>query len=139
MRVARLGALVRNHVLLRHCAMPPMQVILASASPRRQSLLEAAGLEFTIVASGADENRRAHEDPIGYAARVACDKALSVSRLYRDALVIGADTIVELKGEILQKPRDAADARRMLRALSGVTHTVVTAFAIARAGSIIES
>jgi septum formation protein len=139
MRVARLGSSVQNHVRLRHCAMPPVQLILASASPRRQSLLEAAGLQFTIVASGADENRRAHEGPIGYAVRVACDKALSVSSFYRDALVVGADTIVELNGEVLQKPRDATDARRMLRALSGVSHTVVTAFALARGGSIVES
>ena len=115
------------------------KVILASASPRRKTLLTAAGLDFTIVASGADETRFDHEDAFGYAVRVARDKALSVSRASPDALVIGADTIVELDGAILQKPLDAADARRMLRALSGVTHTVITAFALARAGALIES
>jgi septum formation protein len=119
--------------------MRPAKLILASASPRRQSLLEAAGLCFTIVASGVDETRYADEDPVRYAIRVACDKALHVSRRWPEALVIGADTIVELRGEIMQKPVDAADARRMLRALAGATHRVVTAFALARAGSVIES
>jgi septum formation protein len=119
--------------------MPPAKLILASASPRRKSLLEAAGLHFTIVASGADESRDDDEDAVRYAVRVACDKALSVSQRALDALVIGADTIVELHGEILQKPLDAADARRMLRALSAATHTVVTAFALARGGAVIES
>ncbi len=115
------------------------KVILASASPRRQSLLEAAGLQFTIVASGADESRDDHEDAAHYAVRVAREKALSVSQQWPETLVIGADTIVALRGVILQKPLDAADARRMLRALSGATHTVVTAFALARAGMVIES
>jgi septum formation protein len=119
--------------------MRPPQLILASASPRRQSLLEAAGFHFTIVASGADETRLVDEDPVRYAVRVARDKALSVSYQWPEAFVIGADTIVELRGAILQKPIDALDARRMLRSLSGATHTVITAFAIARAGAVIES
>ncbi len=114
------------------------QVILASASPRRKTLLEATGLVFTVVSSGADEMRHDHEDAVTYAVRVACEKALSVSSLHREAIVIAADTIVELDGVILQKPVDAADAARMLQALSGATHTVVTAFAIARAETIIE-
>ncbi|HVN90707.1 MAG TPA: nucleoside triphosphate pyrophosphatase [Candidatus Binataceae bacterium] len=113
-------------------------LILASASPRRKTLLEATGLTFTIVSSGADETRQAHEDAITYAVRVACDKALSVSAAHRDALVVAADTIVELEGEILQKPIDAADAARMLRMLSGATHTVVTAFAVASEARIVE-
>ncbi|MGH7838124.1 MAG: Maf family protein, partial [Candidatus Binataceae bacterium] len=66
-------------------------------------------------------------------------KALQVSRRHLEALVLGADTVVELNGDILLKPLDAADARRMLRALSGNTHTVVTAFAIARADRLLES
>lgn len=119
--------------------MNPIPLILASASPRRKSLLEAAGITFTIVPSGADERRHQHEDAITYAVRVARDKALSVSHRHREALIIGADTIVELNGAILQKPVDPADARRMLQALSGATHTVVTAFAIARAGSLLEA
>jgi septum formation protein len=114
------------------------QVILASASPRRKILLEATGLAFTIVASGSDETRHDHEDAVTYAVRVACEKALSVSRLHSEAIVIAADTIVELDGEILQKPADTADAARMLRKLSGATHTVVTAFAIAHGERIIE-
>jgi len=102
------------------------KVILASASPRRQSLLEAAGLQFTIVASGADESRDDHEDAAHYAVRVAREKALSVSQQWPETLVIGADTIVVLDGEILGKPRDDDDAARMLRRLSGTRHEVLT-------------
>jgi septum formation protein len=119
--------------------MHPPRLILASASPRRKRLLQAAGLEFTIIPSGVEETRRHNEDAATYATRVAREKALNISRTHRDALVIGADTVVELDGEILQKPVDEVDARRMLRVLSRMTHTVVSAFAIARAGSVVES
>ena len=129
----------RHHdVVLQPHKMNRSKVILASASPRRKTLLEAAGLNFTIIPSGTDEARFDHEDAITYAVRVACEKALEVSAAHTEAIVIGADTIVELDGAILLKPVDAADARRMLQALSDATHTVVTAFAIARAGAIIE-
>jgi septum formation protein len=114
-------------------------LILASASPRRRDLLAAAGVTFQIVESGIDEIRLDHEQAPAYALRMASEKALYVSRQRTDALVLGADTVVELGGEILLKPADAADARRMLWALSGHTHTVVTAFAIARAGRVLES
>ncbi|HLW71167.1 MAG TPA: Maf family protein [Candidatus Binataceae bacterium] len=115
------------------------KLILASASPRRKDLLAAADVAFEIVQSGIDETRVDHEAAEAYALRMACEKALYVSRRRTDALVLGADTIVELHGEILLKPLDAADARRMLLALSANTHTVVTAFAIARAGRLLES
>jgi septum formation protein len=114
-------------------------LILASASPRRRDLLTAAGLEFTITASGIDETLTAGEDAKAYAERMARAKALDVSRRKPAALVLGADTVVELGGAILLKPVDAADARRMLDALSGATHTVITAFALAGAGQVIES
>jgi len=71
-----------------------------------------------------------------FALRMAREKALAVSARIPGALVIAADTIVECGGEILLKPADADDARRMLRALSGRAHTVVTAFALARAGAL---
>ena len=105
---------------------------MASASPRRKTLLDATGVTFEIVESGIDEARRTGEDARDYALRMARDKALSVSTRHPDALVLAADTIVECGGEILVKPDSAADARRMLRILSGNTHTVVTAFALAR-------
>jgi septum formation protein len=115
------------------------ELILASGSPRRKSLLGAAGVEFEVVESGVDEIRAEHESARDFALRVACDKALSVSRRHAARLVIAADTVVECGGEILEKPVDAGDARRMLRLLSGNTHVVVTAFALARAGVVVES
>lgn len=115
------------------------ELILASGSPRRKSLLASAGVEFEVVESGVDEVRAAHESARKFALRVACDKALSVSNRYPARLVIAADTLVECGGEVLGKPADAEDARRMLRLLSGNTHAVVTAFALARAGTVVES
>jgi len=115
------------------------RLILASTSPRRRALLAAAGMEFELAASGVEEERRADEPAVGFALRMAEEKALAVSRRSGDALVLGADTVVECGGEILGKPRDHADAHRMLRTLAGVVHVVVTAFALARGGRIAES
>lgn len=116
-----------------------MSLILASASPRRRDLLAAAGVSFTVIESGVDETRADHEDALAYAERIARSEALSVSRRNPAPLVLGADTVVALRGAIMVKPVDHEDARLMLRALSGATHTVVTAFAIARGGRILES
>jgi septum formation protein len=116
-----------------------MRLVLASASPRRKDLLDDAGMRFTIVESGIDETPTDHEDAATYAERVARAKALSVSQRMPEPLVLGADTVVELDGMLLLKPVDSNDARRMLRALSGARHTVVTAFALARGGQLIES
>jgi nucleoside triphosphate pyrophosphatase len=115
------------------------KVILASASPRRRQLLAAAGIEFDVVESQMPEQHLDGEPPRDYAIRVARDKAAAVSARFPDAIVVGADTIVVCEDRILEKPADAADARRMLTTLSGRTHTVITAFALARAGKIQES
>jgi septum formation protein len=115
------------------------KLILASASPRRKMLLAATGLDFAIVESSIDEVRQDFENAADFAMRMACEKALDVSARCPDALVLAADTIVECDGQILGKPLDPAAARAMLRTLSGNTHTVVTAFAIARAGAVAES
>ncbi len=85
------------------------------------------------------EQHIAGEPARDYALRMARDKAIAVSSRFREAIVIGADTIVVCETQILEKPADAADARRMLAMLSARTHTVVTAFALARDGKIIES
>ncbi len=78
-------------------------------------------------------------EPAGdYALRMARDKAYAVSSRFPDAIVLGADTIVVCENQILEKPAEAAEARRMLTTLSGRTHTVVTAFALARGGNILE-
>jgi len=110
------------------------RLILASTSPRRRALLAAAGVEFALDESGVEEVRLADEPAAKFALRMAEEKALAVSRRAGDALVLGADTVVECGGEILGKPHDRADAHRMLRALSGRFHVVVTAFALARDG-----
>lgn len=116
------------------------RLILASGSPRRRHLLEVAGIDFEASVSGLDEIRMEGEGATEFALRMAVEKALAVSRSTEDrALVLAADTVVECGGEILGKPGDAAEACRMLRALSGRVHTVVTAFALARASATIES
>jgi len=115
------------------------KVILASASPRRRQLLAGAGIQFDAIESRVPEGHVAGEPPRDYALRMAREKAAAVSSRFTDAIVIGADTIVVCDTQILEKPADAADARRMLAMLSARTHTVVTAFALARGGNILES
>lgn len=114
------------------------RLILASSSPRRRSLLSAAGVAFTVVESGVPEVRYDHEGAAEYALRVAAEKALNVAARFPSTIVLAADTVVQCAGEILEKPADAEDARRMLRILSGNTHTVVTAFALVRDRVVIE-
>jgi septum formation protein len=116
-----------------------IKVILASASPRRRQLLTAAGVSFDVIESLVPERHDPGEPPRDYALRMARDKAIAVSSRFPDATVIGADTIVVCEAQILEKPADADDARRMLTMLSARTHTVVTAFALACAGKILES
>lgn len=115
------------------------KLILASGSPRRRDLLDRAGIRFEVVESGVAEHRLDHEEASVYALRMAREKALAVAGRRPEAFVLAADTVVEIDGEILEKPVDAADARRMLARLSGRTHTVVTAFALARDNEIAES
>ena len=116
-----------------------IKVILASASPRRRQLLAAAAVAFEVIESRVPEQHTPGEPPRDYALRMARDKARAVSSRFPDAIVVGADTIVVCDAQILEKPADATDARRMLAMLSARTHTVVTAFALARAGNILES
>ena len=116
-----------------------IKVILASGSPRRRQLLAGAGIEFDVIESMVPEEHIADEPARDYALRMARDKAIAVSSRFPEAIVIGADTIVVCETQILEKPADAADARRMLAMLSARTHMVVTAFALARDGKIIES
>lgn len=105
-------------------------LILASASPRRRELLQGIGVAFTVIPSDTPEAAQPGETPQEYALRVASEKALDVTRRHPGAWVLGADTIVEIAGEVLGKPRDATDGQRMLRLLSGRTHQVMTAFAL---------
>ncbi len=111
--------------------MPPL-LTLASASPRRRQLLEMLGLEIEVRPSRVPEVRVPGETPIGYAERLAREKALSVPA----TLVLGADTTVLLDDQLLEKPADAEDALRMLRLLQGRSHEVITSVALASRGVV---
>ena len=102
-----------------------MEIILASASPRRRELMGLYGLPFTVRAADIDETMDPEKPPFDEVARVSRCKALAVSRGPED-VVVAADTIVVCQGEVLGKPRDKKDAARMLRLLSGSTHQVMT-------------
>ena len=105
-----------------------MQLVLASSSPRRQELLRAARIPFSVQHSNAPEVIRDGEAPQDYCERLAFDKANAVWQTIKrdDTIVLGADTTVVAGKHILEKPVDADDARRMLRLLSGGSHMVIT-------------
>jgi nucleoside triphosphate pyrophosphatase len=102
-------------------------LVLASASPRRQELLRNAGIPFVVQPTDIPEIPKDGEAPRAFAERMAQEKALAVSLQRANDFVLGADTIVVVDSQILGKPRDAADAVRMLRLLSGRRHEVITA------------
>ncbi|MCX6648929.1 MAG: Maf family protein [Candidatus Bathyarchaeota archaeon] len=104
-------------------------LVLASTSPRRISLLKQLGVPFEAVDPGDAENSVA-QDPVEHVREHARCKAEAVSGNYPDRLVIAADTIVVLDGRILEKPRSRKEAKTMLRALCGRTHTVISAIAL---------
>ncbi|MFL6299116.1 MAG: Maf family protein [Terriglobales bacterium] len=107
-------------------------IILASASPRRAELLRSAAIPFTVDVANIAEDLHRGEKPAEHAERLAREKAEVVAKRNPGKLVLGADTIVVVDDEILGKPRDAADAARMLRMLSGRPHEVITAVCVAR-------
>jgi septum formation protein len=113
-----------------------MTIVLASASPRRAELLRAAGFDFVVDPADVDESVRPGETPEAHVRRLAREKADAGAVRHPGRAVIGADTVVVVDGRILGKPRDAADARGMLEALSGRTHHVFTGVAVARDGAL---
>lgn len=119
--------------------MNPTFVYLASASPRRRELLSQIGVPFQILMVEVDESVAAAESPAAYVSRIAAAKADAGWHLRQQAEhrapypVLAADTTVVIDGEILGKPADDSDAARMLRLLSGRTHEVLTAVALAAA------
>lgn len=115
---------------------PLTRVVLASASPRRLEMLRSLGLEVEVVPSGYDEPALPQRRPVEVARVHAREKLASALRLLEPptGVVVAADTVVDLDGAALGKPRDAADAARMLRRLSGREHQVHTAFALALPG-----
>ncbi len=105
------------------------KIILASRSPRRQTLLRQIGLDFIVIESGIDENQDIIK-PIDHVTILSQKKASTVAARIDDGFVIGADTIVVLDKDILGKPKDEKDAFSMLSVLSGRTHEVYTGFTI---------
>ena len=114
----------------------PVRVILASQSPRRRELLTLVGIPHEVRPADLDERMEPGESPTEHAERLARAKAQAVALVEQDAVVIGSDTIVVLDGEVLGKPADVAEAVRTLQRLSGRTHTVHTAVAVARDGHV---
>ncbi|MBR4767475.1 MAG: septum formation inhibitor Maf [Lachnospiraceae bacterium] len=106
------------------------ELVLASNSPRRKELLERLGFRFTVKTAGVRETYDPGWEPGKIVEHLAFIKADAVFRQCPDAVVLGADTIVVLDGEILGKPKDREDAFRMLKELSGRTHDVYTGVAI---------
>ena len=108
-----------------------MNIILASASPRRQELLKLFGVPFVVRVADIDETMDLQKAPFDEVARVSRLKAMAIARERTD-VVIAADTIVVCEGKILGKPRDEADAKAMLRLLSGRDHQVMTGCTVVR-------
>src|SRR4051812_38794490 len=113
-------------------------LVLASSSPRRRELLASAGIEFRADPADVDESRIPGELPLEYARRLAVAKTRAVASRHDGQTILGADTIVVVDSEVLGKPLDASDAKRMLRKLSGGTHEVITAIALMRGERILQ-
>jgi len=114
--------------------MTDLRVILASQSPRRRELLTLVGIAHEVQPADIDETYLAGEKPAAHAERLARGKCAVIAEREPDALVIGSDTIVVVDGDVLGKPTNEGDAAHMLRRLSGRTHIVVTAVAVAWRG-----
>jgi nucleoside triphosphate pyrophosphatase len=114
-------------------------IVLASSSPRRHQLLDMLGIRHEIDPAHVDEDPGAGEEAEALAARLAREKAQAVSSRRAGQWVLGADTVVVIDGEILNKPTSPADAERMLARLAGRDHRVVTAVALVRDGVVHEA
>lgn len=110
------------------------KLILASGSPRRSEILNSVGWKFEKIVADIDETEFAGENPAAYVQRLAKTKAEAVAVHHPSKMVLGADTTVVIDNQIIGKPIDLDDARRMLRLLSGRTHEVLTGIAVAKNG-----
>jgi septum formation protein len=106
------------------------RIVLASASPRRRELLEQIGLRFEVDPTNYDEEKTSASEPHGMATELSLGKARAAARKHRKALIIAADTLVVLGDSVFGKPHTNAQAREMLRALNGRTHSVVTGLTV---------
>lgn len=116
-----------------------VQLVLASRSPRRASLLRDAGYDIEVQPADVDECRRDDETARAHVARLAAEKASVVAARHPGRVVIGADTVVVVDGIVLGKPVDRTDAARMLELLAGRTHTVLTGVAVTRDEILLEA
>lgn len=107
---------------------PPL--FLASTSPRRKKLLHQLNLKFEVLAVEIDESRKGQETPVKMVKRLAGEKLFEAKKQVGKGIIITADTIVVLDAEILGKPANESEAKKMLRKLSGKTHAVYTGFAV---------
>ena len=107
-----------------------LKLVLASASPRREEILTQLNLKFTIVPAKIDESAFDHSDPVELVKVLAEKKASSVSKLVEDALIIAADTVVVHNDQILGKPANKFEAKKMLKQLSSDKHQVITGVAV---------
>lgn len=105
-------------------------IILASESTRRIDILRSLGISFSIIPPNIDERRNKDELPRDFVLRMSYEKAHKVGNLFPDKWVIGADTVVVLKGKILGKPKNDSDAFNMLKILSGKWHRVITGYCV---------
>jgi septum formation protein len=106
------------------------KIILASQSPRRKKILEQVGLNFDVVVSDFDETKIRFKTPQEMVERLSLEKARIIAKKHPNTIIIGADTTVIFKSEIIGKPKSKADAFRILRLLSGNTHEIVTGFTV---------
>ncbi|GAA3660540.1 Maf family protein [Asaccharospora irregularis] len=111
-----------------------MNIILASASPRRKEILENTKLKFDIIKSDIDEIILEKEAPIQAVMRLAFEKSMDIASKNEDDLIIAADTVVVLDENILGKPKDKEEAYNMIRSLSGRTHEVITGISLVNLG-----
>ena len=116
----------------------PVDLVLASGSPRRREILEQIGVKFRVLVSGEEEKPTA-ENPLDFPRENASQKALAVSKKDPSAVVLGFDTLVFLDGKPLGKPRDGKEALAMLQALNGRSHKVITGVAIAHGGKLLDA
>ena len=109
------------------------RLVLASSSERRRRLLEEAGYDFEVIVPRLPEDRLHGQDPVVLAESLAYAKARQVADRIDKNVVVGADTIVSLKGKVIGKPADEAGAREILRSLSGSAHEVITGVCLVNA------
>jgi septum formation protein len=105
-------------------------IILASESARRVDILRTLGISFSIIPPKIDENREKDEPLNEFVLRISYEKASKVAKLFPDKWVIGADTLVALKGKVMGKPKNEKDAYLMLKTLSGKWHKVITGYCV---------